>query len=203
MSARGVASRFEGVARGDEGGSTGFVSITIGSSVIVGSFSVFSSSGSGDAEGFGVGSTGAKNEGAPSATLGALDILLFLMFARTLCLGALFFGGAFFVGDAGAAASSSSVGVNICDGSTDSLALVRRVLLVAGVNSEVSFAVFRLAVRVVLAGAGVKSSSLSSFWAGCSSSSESSTIFLLDAAALREGRVGDALDMICGWSWSW
>lgn len=197
ISAKGVASRLEGVARGDEGGRTGFVSMTVESSVIVGSFSVFSSSGSGEAEDFGVGSTGAKNEGASSAMLGAFDILLFLMFARTLCLGALFFGGPFFVGDAGAAASSSSVGVNICDGSTDSLALVRRVLLVAGVNNEVSFAFFRLVVRVVLVGAGVNSSSLSSFWAGCSSSSESSTIFLLEAAARREGRVGDALDMIC------
>lgn len=177
----------------------GFVSITVeSSSVIVGSFSVFSSSGSGEAEGFGVGSSGAKNEGASSAMLGALDILLFLMFARTLCRGARFFGGAFFVGDTGAEASSSSIGVNICDGSTDSLALVRRVLLVAGVNIEVSFAVLRLVVRVVLAGAGVNSSSLSSSWAGCSSSSTSSTILLLEAAVRRDGRVGDALDMICG-----
>lgn len=181
----------------------GFVSIIVESSVMVGSFSAFSSSGSGEAEGLGVGSTGAKNEGASSAIMGTLDILLFLMFARTLCLGALFFGGAFFVGDAGAAASSSSVGENICDGSTDSLALVRRVLLVAGVNMEVSFAGFRLVVRVVLAGAGVNSSSLSSSWAGRSSSSESSTIFLREAAARRDGRVGDALDMMCGLLWSW
>jgi hypothetical protein len=185
MSARGVASRFEGEARADVGESGGFESISIEFSV--GSFSVFS--GSGDSEGFGVGS-----EGASSAILGALDILLFLILARTLCLGARFFGEAFFVGDAGAEGSSVSAGLKICEGSTDSLILVRRVLVVL-LGVMVSSTVFRLVVRVVLTGAGVNSSSRSSLLTGCSSSSDSSTIFRREAAARREGRVGDALDM--------
>jgi hypothetical protein len=186
ISAKGVASRFEGEARADVGESGGLESICI--EVSDGSFSVFS--GLGDSEGFGVG-----REGASSAMLVAVDILLFLMLARTLCRGARFRGDAFFVGEVGAEGSSVSAGLNICEGSTDSLILVRRVL-VAVLGVIVSSAVFRLEVRVVLAGAGVNSSSLSSLLAVCSSSSDSSTTFRREAAARREGRVGDAADMV-------
>lgn len=189
ISAKGVASRFEGEARADIGETGNVESISI--EVSVGSFSVFS--GSGDSDGFGVGS-----KGTSSAIVVALDTLLFLIFARTLCRGARFRGDAFFVGDVGAEGSSLPAGANICEGSTDSLILVRRVLVVV-FGVIVSSACFRLEVRVVLAGAGVNSSSLSSLLPCCSSSSDSSTTFRREAAALREGRVGDAADMVREW----
>jgi hypothetical protein len=101
MSANGVAFRCEGVAWGDEGGSEGLgVAIWV---VSIGSFSVFS--GSGEADGFGVGRGGASD------ILGASDTRLFL-FARTLCLpaGARFRGDAFFVGEGG---GSDAGGLNM------------------------------------------------------------------------------------------
>lgn len=189
ISPKGVASRFEGEDRADVGETGNFESISI--KVSEGSFSVFS--GSGDSEGFGVGSVGAS-----SAIVVAVDILLFLIFARTLCRGARFLGDAFLVGDVGAEGSSLPTGAKICEGSTDSLILVLRVLVV-DLGVIVSSATFRLGARVVLAGAGVNSSSLSSLFPGRSSSSDSSTTFRREAAARREGRVGDAADMAKKW----
>jgi hypothetical protein len=127
--------------------------------------------------------------------VGAIDIRLFL-FARTLCLPLVvrFLGDAFFTGEAGSLEPMFSDASKISDGSIDSLARVRRILVpVRGVGG--SSTVLRREARVVRAGAGVNSSSLSLFVSGVwSSSSDSSIIFLLEAALL-EGRVGDAVDI--------
>jgi hypothetical protein len=161
MSARGVAFRGVGMGRGDDGNGDAFgVSNCVFSD---GSFSGYSGSGAG---------VGSVIVGA-SDTVEAIDSRVFL-FARTLCRPAFLRGDGFFVGDGG---GSDAGGLNICDGSTDSLIRVRRL--------------------VDLGGAGVKSSSpLIARLA--SSSSDSSTIFLREAAARRDGREGDTADIVGG-----
>jgi hypothetical protein len=172
ISANGVAFRGVGVGRGDEGKGDGFgVSSCVFSD---GSFSVYSGSGVG---------VGSVIDGA-SDTVDAIDSRVFL-FARTLCRPARLRGDGFFEGEEG---GSEAGGVNICDGSTDSLIRVRRL--------------------VDLGGAGVKSSSpLTARLASLSlSSSDSSTIFLREAAARRDGRDGDEADIAGGvgrWWWLW
>lgn len=188
MSASGVA--FRCVTLGDAGDELGF---RVDSDPT--SDGVFSaSSGSGESEGSGVG----KDDGSSSGIgfeAGAIDVRAFL-FARILCLppAVRFLGEAFFTGDNGSVFSAFSVASNISEGSIVSVARDLRVRPpVRGVAG--SSAVFRLVPRVVLAGAGVNSSSLSLLVSGVwSSSSDSSMIFFL-AAALLDGRVGETADM--------
>jgi hypothetical protein len=165
ISASGV--EFRCACRGDAGEGEGLgVFIWVFSD---GSFSFSLDSGSGDSDGCGVGSA---MEGA-SDMVDAIDSLVFLFartLSRTLFRGARLRGDGFFVGDDG---GSDAGGLNICDGSTDSLILVRR--------------------RVDLGGAGVNSSSLLRTLLA-SSSSDSSIIFFREAAR-RDGRDGDAADM--------
>lgn len=189
MSARAVALRCD--TRGDMGDDKG---LSVESDPISdGAFSV--TSGSGETEGCGVGS----NEGSSSAmgfVAGAIGMRLFL-FARMLCLPpvVLFLGGAFLTGEAGSSGATFSDASNISDGSVDSPVLVRRArVLVRGVGG--SSTVFRLVPRVVRADPGVNSSSLSLFASGVMSSSSESSMIFLRAAALLEGLVGEAANML-------
>jgi hypothetical protein len=148
---------------------------------------------SGDSEGCGVGSGGCS-----SGASGAIETLL--LRAALASFTDRRFGAAFFVGDSGSPVSLCG-GLKICEGSTDSLALVRLAVLVLGVAAVLA-AVLRRGDARVFFGAGVdSSSSLSSclrliVLVSMSelSSSSSSTTFLLEAAR-REGRSGDALDI--------
>ena len=116
-----------------------------------------------------------------------------LRFARTLCLPPLLLRGeVLFVGDVGSeGARLSELNICVCAGSTDSLALIRRVrVAVPGVIG--SPAVFRRFCALELLGAGVKSSSPLSLAARLlSSSSEHSTTTLRRVAARLAGREGD------------
>jgi hypothetical protein len=144
---------------------------------------------SGDSDGCGVGSGGCS-----SGASGAVETLL--LRAALASFTDRRFGAAFFVGDSGSPASLCG-GLKICEGSTDSLALVR--LAVLGVAAVLA-AVLRRGDARVFFGAGVNSSSsLSScrlivLLSISELSSSSSTTFLLEAAR-REGRSGDALDI--------
>lgn len=146
---------------------------------------------SGDSDGCGVGS------GGSSGASGAIETLL--LRAALASFTDRRFGAAFFVGDSGSPASLCG-GLKICEGSTDSLALVRLAVLVLGVAAVLA-AVLRRGDARVFFGAGVNSSSsLSSclrlivLLSMSELSSSSSTTFLLEAAR-REGRSGDAFDM--------
>jgi hypothetical protein len=148
---------------------------------------------SGDSDGCGVGSGGCS-----SGASGAIETLL--LRAALASFTDRRFGAAFFVGDSGSPASLCG-GLKICEGSTDSLALVRLAVLVLGVAAVLA-AVLRRGDARVFFGAGVNSSSSS--LSSClrlivllsmsELSSSSSTTFLLEAAR-REGRSGDALDI--------
>ena len=193
ISARGVASRFD--TRGDVGDDNG---LSVDSEpTSEGAFSVFSEfsviSGAGETDGSGVG----RMDGFSSAMgllSGAIDMRV-LRLARMLCLPTLLRGDAFFTGEAGSSGATFSDASKISDGSIDSLARVLRVLPpVLGVGG--SSTVFRLEPRVVRAGAGVNSSSLSLFAGGVTSSSSDSSMIFFRAAARRDGRVGEAADML-------
>jgi len=148
------------------------------------------SEGSGDCDGSGVGNGGANSgvfEERPPRT-GALFR---------------FRGDAFLEGDSGSGCAVSS-GSKISEGSMFSFArLFFARPPVRGVARV--FVVFRLdagAFRGLRLGAGVKSSSLSSsiLVGVTSSSSDSTTVFRLEAAARLEGLTGDAEDISNGYS---
>lgn len=156
--------------------------------------------GSGEAVGSGVGRIWeAVRSGASSVT--DTETRLFLA-ARTVLTLRRFGGEAAFVGD-GASSMSTSIsmtlsgGLNICDGSTDSDARVRRVRVAVRGVAVTSFTILR---RVVFCtGAGVFSSSSFSSWTLWlmllwSSSSESTTCLRREAMRL-EGRTGDSADI--------
>lgn len=124
------------------------------------------------------------------------ETLLFRTFLATAALRR--FGDDFFVGESGSS-STLSGGLKICEGSTDSVARVclRAAVRLRGVVA--SPAVFRLGDRIVFAGAGVKSSSSSGAWlviVFSMSELSSSTMTLRRAATRRDGRSGDAFDMV-------
>jgi hypothetical protein len=158
MSASGVAFRCD--TRGGVGDGKDFSVDSDPTSE--GAFSV--SSGSGEIDGCGVGSE--EGSSAIGFVVGALDVRVFL-FARMLCLPLVvrFLGEDFFTGETGSVGDTFSEASNISEGSIDSVALDFRVRPpVRGVGG--SSTVLRLEPRVVRAGAGVKSSSLSLFVSG-------------------------------------
>ena len=123
---------------------------------------------------------------------GATETRLFLA-GRTLFL---FVGERDFDGDTGSGAMLS--GLKSCNGSTESPVLVLRVrLAVRGVGRS-SVVLRRGAFRALFCGAGVNSSSLSSFWGAwfSSSSDESTTGAFRREAAARVDLRGDAADIL-------
>lgn len=153
---------------------------------------------SGDSEGLGVG-----RGGGSSGVSGAIDTPeTRLLRAALASFTDRRFGGAFLLGDTGSAATLSG-GLKTCEGSTDSLSLVvRRLVLVLEVAATLAVVLRRGEARLLF-GAGVYSSSSSS--SSCSRlmplfsmseepSSSSKTTFLLEAAR-RERRSGDAADI--------
>jgi hypothetical protein len=143
--------------------------------------------GSGVSEGCGVGSGGCR-----SGVSGMIETLLLRAALASLTVRRL--GAAFLEGEKGSGATLSG-GLKTCVGSTDSLTRTRLVLLVLGVAATVFL---RGDARVPF-GAGVNSSpSLSSLimlFSTSDSSSSSTTTFLLEVAR-REGRSGDAADIV-------
>lgn len=150
---------------------------------------------SGDSEGSGVGMEEDLDSRSAEGLL--MPEILLVLAARTLCL---FFGEAFFVGDADSAAALS--GVNISVGSIDSMVRVFLALVAVRGVGGTSVVLRREERAALFLGAGVNSSSLSSScccWFSSSSSDESMTGALLRvAAARRVGLVGDAADILCG-----
>lgn len=191
MSDSGVVCRISFV--GDAGAGEGFgvaVGVTVGST-----FSEFSrGSGSGDAEGFGVGSGGGR-----SGVSGAIETLLLLL-ARTLFL----FGAADFLGgDAGSGATLLSAGLKTSEGSIDSVARVRRVLVAVPGVFGTSVVFLRVCCRLFdFGGAGVNSSSLAAWdcFVLSTSSSEESMTACRRFAARRDGLVGDVADIFTQWA---
>ena len=159
--------------------------------------------GSGEAVGCGVGSGGSSSGGS-----GAIETCETLLLRAALASFTVRrFGAAFFVGDIGSSATLSG-GLKICDGSicdgsiTESPVLARLPAAARLRGVGAALAVFRRGdARVLLAGAGVNSSSFSSSCvrlATLFSMSEllsSSTTIFRRVAARREGRSGDAVDM--------
>lgn len=153
--------------------------------------------GSGDSDGCGVGSAGGSS--GASVAIEMFETLLFLAVLAAAALRRL--GGDFLVGDNGSSTTLSG-GLKICEGSTDSLALFCRRAAVRLLGVVASPAVFLLGDRVLFAGAGVKSSSSSSspVWlTTLFSMSELPSSWMTGrrrAAARREGRSGDAADIV-------
>ena len=152
--------------------------------------------GSGEVDVFGVGNGGGISE-VPS---GVMETRLFRL-ARTFLILLRFGGDTFLEGDGASEDVLFSVGLKIwegstVEGSTDSLALVLRLLAVRGVaGTSVVFLRGALLVRV---GAGVNSSPLSSSICPVSfpsSSSSESMIALRRAVARRDGLTGDSADI--------
>lgn len=151
--------------------------------------------GSGEADGCGVGS--AIDDSSGTSSVIAMDALL-LRAARTPFADRLFGGDAALLGEVGS--TTLSGGLNICDGSTDSLKRAFRVRPVVRGVAGSSVVFLREGALVVLAGAGVNSSSFSSgrrLMIVLSSSSDSSTT-LRRVAIRREGRTGDSVDIVRG-----
>lgn len=153
--------------------------------------------GSGEADGCGVGN-GGWSSGA-SAAIEMRETLLFRAARASLALRRL--GGDFLVGDSGSSITLSG-GLKICEGSTDSLTLVRLAAAVLLLGVVASPTVFLRGERVAFAGAGVKSSSSSP--SSClrliavfsiSEPSSSSTMTFRRPAARRDGRSGDNADI--------
>lgn len=143
--------------------------------------------GSGDSVGCGVGSGGCS-----SGVSGMIETLLLRAALASFTDRRL--GAAFLEGDIGSGATLSG-GLKTCEGSTDSLALLRLAVLVLGVAATVR----RRGDARVFLGAGVNSSSsslssLTMLFSTSESSSSSTTTFLLEAVR-REGRSGDAADI--------
>jgi len=171
----------------------GGIGVAILSSSSISSVAPIAVSGAGDCVASGVGNAGIGGKFASSkGCVGATDALDFL-FALTLGRATLFFGEVdFFSGSAFIVVSS--VDSNICNGSTDSASRVVRRVRVAFEGEPLAGIVVRRVDCRVPRGAGVNSSSLSSFTViTFESSSDDSTTAALrrDAAALRVGREGD------------